>query len=105
MFQTHSNTFFFIAYLQSNLLGTNERYPHIVYVKQETFDDIHMKASSCAQDQKIDLEGLSNFLSAWLCLTIGITQGPGLWARLCGWLGPKFMSFHPIRTKLFKLCA
>ncbi|KAL6292686.1 hypothetical protein ACE6H2_000828 [Prunus campanulata] len=41
---------------KSNLLGTNERYPHIVYVKQETFDDIHMKASSCAQDQKIDLE-------------------------------------------------
>ncbi|KAM0989419.1 hypothetical protein ACFX15_012842 [Malus domestica] len=41
---------------KSNLLVTDERYPHIVYIKRETFDDIHMKASSSAHDVKIDLE-------------------------------------------------
>ncbi|BBG92886.1 alpha/beta-Hydrolases superfamily protein [Prunus dulcis] len=61
---------------KSNLLGTNERYPHIVYVKQETFDDIHTKASSCAQDQKIDLEGtwaLGQIV--WLVLSSNIMIG------------------------------
>ncbi|XP_028951926.1 uncharacterized protein [Malus domestica] len=41
---------------KSNLLVTDERYPHIVYIKRETSDHIHIKASSSAQDFNIDLE-------------------------------------------------
>uniref|UniRef100_A0A2N9HE42 DUF676 domain-containing protein n=1 Tax=Fagus sylvatica TaxID=28930 RepID=A0A2N9HE42_FAGSY len=41
---------------KSNLLVSDERYPHIVYVAQETMDDIRNKASLVAGDQTIDLE-------------------------------------------------
>jgi hypothetical protein len=51
---------FVFAFLQSNLLVSDERYPHIVYVAQETMDDIRNKASLVAGDQTIDLEGLLN---------------------------------------------
>ncbi|XP_050373130.1 uncharacterized protein LOC126790822 [Argentina anserina] len=41
---------------KSNLLVIDEKYPHIVHVKQETFDDIHNNALSAAEEQNIDLE-------------------------------------------------
>lgn len=46
---------------QSNLLGTDERYPHIVYVDREPMNNIHNKDSLAVGDQKTDLEGLYNF--------------------------------------------
>ncbi|KAL4654574.1 hypothetical protein ACB092_01G389200 [Castanea dentata] len=41
---------------KSNLLVTDERYPHIVYVERETMDDVRNKASLVAGNQTIDLE-------------------------------------------------
>lgn len=42
---------------KSNLLVTDDKYPHIVHVKRETFEDIHNNASSStAESPKIDLE-------------------------------------------------
>lgn len=63
--------------LQSNLLVTDDKYPHIVHVKRETFEDIHNNASSTAESQKIDLEGLSYIVLAELCLI-------RLWPRCWG---------------------
>lgn len=59
MIRTHHNfivTFLFF-YFQSNLV-IDEKYPHIVYVEQETMDDIHRKESSVVGGQTMDLEGL-----------------------------------------------
>ncbi|XP_061993044.1 uncharacterized protein LOC133710919 [Rosa rugosa] len=56
---------------KSNLLVTDEKYPHIVHVKQETFDDIHNNASSAAENQNIDLEE---------AMIRGLTQIP--WERV-----------------------
>ncbi|KAL6191618.1 hypothetical protein ACLB2K_038008 [Fragaria x ananassa] len=56
---------------KSNLLVIDEKYPHIVHVKQETFDDVHNNASSAAEDQNIDLE--ENMIR-------GLTQIP--WERV-----------------------
>jgi hypothetical protein len=61
MTRTHYNflvTFFLFFYFQSNLLVIDEKYPHIVYVEQETMDDIHRKESLVVGGQTMDLEGL-----------------------------------------------
>ncbi|KAJ7979497.1 alpha/beta-Hydrolases superfamily protein [Quillaja saponaria] len=56
---------------KSNLLISNEKYPHIVYVERERADDIHNRAASNVGEQEIDLEDE---------MVRGLTQVP--WERV-----------------------
>lgn len=95
--------FFFIHFhLQSNLLVIDEKYPHIVHVKQETFDDVHNNASSAAEDQNIDLEGLSNFFLADLCL---IKLWPRCWGCCGHWVYPMFKSNLILKGHKCSICV
>ncbi|KAG2699297.1 hypothetical protein I3843_07G185600 [Carya illinoinensis] len=66
---------------KSNLLGTDERYPHIVYVDREPMNNIHNKDSLAVGDQKTDLEEE---------MIRGLTQVP--WERVD-------VSFHKSRQR------
>ncbi|KAH9654051.1 DUF676 domain-containing protein [Citrus sinensis] len=66
---------------KSDLLITDERYPHIVRTERETMDNIRNKASSVIGDQSIDLEEK---------MIRGLTQVP--WERVD-------VSFHKSRQR------
>ncbi|KAJ0031503.1 hypothetical protein Pint_14209 [Pistacia integerrima] len=46
---------------KSNLLMTDEKYPHIVHIEQATVDNNNNKALSVVGEKPIDLEGMLNF--------------------------------------------
>ncbi|XP_015877480.1 putative lipase ROG1 isoform X2 [Ziziphus jujuba] len=56
---------------KSNQLVTGEKYPHVVYVERENFDETCSKASTIVGDQKVDLEEM---------MIRGLTQVP--WERV-----------------------
>ncbi|XP_059459755.1 uncharacterized protein LOC132189180 [Corylus avellana] len=66
---------------KSNLLVIDEKYPHIVYVEQESMDDIHRKESLVVGGQTMDIEEE---------MIRGLTQVP--WERVD-------VSFHKSRQR------